>query len=99
MSVSVEEASCELVADLQGWRSTEETYLRIGRDAFGSCEYLKGNEVALGLHNLCETACNRSKLVIGCTRSLQGDSGLGDGLQVGIDFLICFTCHCSREVL
>ena len=50
-------------------------------------------------YHTCETACNRSKLVIGCTRSLQGDSGLGDGLQVGIDFLICFTCHCSREVL
>ncbi len=73
---------------------TEESDLGIGRDAFRSGEDLKRDDRTLGLYDLCKSAVNNGKLIVGNSLGLQRYCGLGYAFQFRIDFLICLICHC-----
>ena len=64
MSVCVKETSCKLVAHMYRRRLSEKAYCRVGRNAFGSREDLKSDEVSLGLYYLGKSAVHNGKLVI-----------------------------------
>ena len=93
MPVGVEETAGEGVGDFQGGRFTEEGDFRIGRDALGAGEDLKGDEVFAGADNLRETAAYDGKLVIGNALGPERYGRFGDGLKLGIYSLVCFICH------
>ena len=93
VAVGVEEAAGELVAHVQGRRGAVEGDFGVGRDPFGAGEDLQGDGVALGLHDLGKLAVHRGQLVVGHTPCVEGDRGLGDGLELRVCALECFRCH------
>ena len=95
LTVSVEEASCQLVADLEGRTLAEEHDLCVGRDAACAFKHLKRHIVTDYLHHLCQLAVDGCQLIITNALRLERTRGLCYLAYLCIYFLKC----CSHSLM
>ena len=91
LTISVEEASCQLVADLEGRTLAEEHNLCVGRDTASSFEHLQRHIVTDYLHHLCQLAVDGCQLIVADTFRLERTGSLRYLAYLCIYFLKCCT--------
>ena len=72
-----------------------EDHLRVGREALGAGEDLKGHVFAHDLDHLGEFSAHGSQFVITHPFGAQRDGGLGNVVYFRINLLKCTCCHTS----
>ena len=94
LSISIEETSCKLIADLERRSLAKESNLGIGRNATSTLKDLESDIVTHNLYHLSQTAIDSSKFVISHTPCLERTSSLGDLTYLCVYFLKCCShCH------